>query len=73
MTSHYNFELLLNVKQAAVFLGISKSRLDQLRSQGVGPPWVRPSGTPRGAVRYRYSDLKAWLNRHGGGGEAAAG
>lgn len=73
MTSPYNFDPVLTVKQTAVFLGISKSRLDQLRSQGMGPPWIRPSGTPGGAVRYRLSDLKAWLDRSGGGGEAAAG
>lgn len=70
MLANYKLEAHLKAKQAAEFLGVSKSTLDHWRCRGAGPPWVRPSGLRGGAVRYRLSDLKAWLDRNGGGGEA---
>jgi excisionase family DNA binding protein len=51
---------LLNTREAAVFLGISKPTLDCWRSQGNPhqPPHVKV-GTK--LVRYRREDLVAWL------------
>ena len=50
-------------KQAAPFLGVSRSLLRQSRSKNPrveGPPWLKIGH----AVRYRESDLKAWQERH---------
>lgn len=49
---------LLDVRQAAVRLGLSKSTLDKMRSRGVGPRFIK--STDR-AVRYDPKDLDAWV------------
>ena len=49
---------LLDVRQAAARLGLSKSTLDKMRCRGVGPKFVK--STDR-AVRYDPSDLDAWV------------
>lgn len=49
---------VLDVRQAAGFLKVSKSLLDKLRTVGGGPPFVRLS--PR-RVGYLETDLHAWL------------
>ena len=54
-------EFLLNVDQAAVWLGVSASTLNHWRSDGLGPRFVKLCGTARGAVRYRVGDVRAWL------------
>ena len=50
-------DALIPEDAAARFLGISVRFLQQHRSIGDGPPYVRVS--PR-AIRYRRSDLKSW-------------
>lgn len=50
---------LLDVRQAAVRLGLSKSTLDKMRSRGVGPQFIK--STDR-AVRYDPKDLDAWVD-----------
>lgn len=50
--------LLLNVRQAAARLGLSKSTLDKMRCTGKGPRYVK--STDR-AVRYDPDDLEAWI------------
>lgn len=49
---------LLNVRQAAARLGLSKSTLDKMRGAGKGPRFVK--STDR-AVRYDPVDLDAWI------------
>lgn len=48
---------LVDVREAARILGLSKSTLDKMRCSGKGPPFVR--ATER-AVRYDPVDLKAF-------------
>ncbi len=49
---------LLNVRQAAACLGLSKSTLDKMRGAGKGPRFIK--STDR-AVRYDPADLDAWI------------
>jgi predicted DNA-binding transcriptional regulator AlpA len=49
---------LLNVRQAAVRLGLSKSTLDKMRAAGKGPRYVK---TTDRAVRYDPTDLDHWI------------
>jgi predicted DNA-binding transcriptional regulator AlpA len=51
--------VLLNVREAASRLGLSKSTLDKWRCAGKGPRYVK--STDR-AVRYDPADLEAWIN-----------
>lgn len=51
---------LLDVRQAAARLGLSKSTLDKMRCRGVGPKFVK--STDR-AVRYDPRDLDAWVEK----------
>lgn len=51
--------LLLNVREAAARLGLSKSTLDKMRCAGKGPQFVK--STDR-AVRYDKADLDAWVD-----------
>lgn len=53
-------EFLLNTQQAALYLQVSESTLNHWRSDGDGPRFVR-IGTARGAVRYRMSDIRAYV------------
>lgn len=50
--------LLLNVREAAARLGLSKSTLDKWRCAGKGPQYIK--STDR-AVRYDPADLDAWI------------
>ncbi|MEQ1488947.1 MAG: helix-turn-helix domain-containing protein [Terricaulis sp.] len=50
--------VLLNVREAAARLGLSKSTLDKWRCAGKGPRYVK--STDR-AVRYDPEDLDAWI------------
>lgn len=45
---------LIDVREAARRLGLSKSTLDKMRCTGSGPPFVRATGR---AVRYDVNDL----------------
>ena len=49
---------LLNVRQAAIRLGLSKSTLDKMRPAGKGPRYVK---TTERAVRYDPADLDEWI------------
>jgi predicted DNA-binding transcriptional regulator AlpA len=50
--------LLLNVREAAARLGLSKSTLDKMRCAGKGPRYVKSTDK---AVRYDPADLDAWI------------
>jgi predicted DNA-binding transcriptional regulator AlpA len=59
---------VLNEREAAAYLGVSSSFLRQSRQRegtrksikAEGPPWIKFGA----AVRYRSTDLDAWLERH---------
>lgn len=53
MTSH-----LLTTTDAAAALAIAPKTLRNWRSQGLGPPFIRLGG----AIRYRETDLQAWVD-----------
>lgn len=48
---------LLTQREAADVLRLSERTLERLRVQGGGPPYVKANR----AVRYRESDLEAWV------------
>lgn len=52
----------MNIAQAATYLGIAKSTLYTWRTRrpGFGPRAVKAGG----ALRYRRSDLDAWIEAH---------
>jgi predicted DNA-binding transcriptional regulator AlpA len=52
-------DALLNVRQAAARLGLSKSTLDKMRIAGKGPRFIK--STDR-AIRYDSADLDRWIN-----------
>lgn len=47
----------IRVRQAADYVGLSKSSLDKMRCFGTGPAFVRLGRT----IVYRTDDLDAWL------------
>ena len=61
--------LALSNTDTAAKIGVSRSTLDNWRSLGIGPPYVKITPGRAGRVLYRVSDLEAWLeaNLVGGG------
>lgn len=51
--------MLLHESQAASILGMSIAWLQRARSYGGGPPYIKFNH----AVRYRQSDLEAWIEQ----------
>ena len=52
---------LLDTKAAAYWLRISPETLAKHRCRGTGPRFVRAGAGKQSPVRYRKSDLEAWL------------
>jgi hypothetical protein len=52
---------LLNTREAAKVLGLTESTLNTYRSRGVGPTFKRVGVGPQGRIRYRASDLQAFV------------
>lgn len=52
---------LLTPAEAADYLGIAHTTLVAWRTKHSGPQWVR-MGPGRGSIRYRASDVEAYLN-----------
>ena len=48
---------LMNTREAAVYLRLSKPTIERFRITGEGPAYLKLGG----AVRYRRCDLDAWL------------
>lgn len=48
---------LLTTDEAAEYIGVSKGRLAQWRSDGVGPAYLKPSAK---SVQYRVADIDEW-------------
>ena len=61
-------EPLLRTEQVAELLNLTPKALEAWRWRRMGPPWFKL----RGAVRYRASELSAWLERQRRGGPADA-
>lgn len=54
------FDAMMKPEDAAKFIGVHPKTLSRWRIAGAGgPPWVRLSER---IIRYRASDLSAWLN-----------
>ena len=51
---------LFNEREAALFLRVSERKLQQLRSFGGGPTFIRLS---KRCIRYRHADLMTWLSK----------
>lgn len=49
---------LLDVREAAAYVGLSKSTLDKMRCFGTGPRYIKLTSA---AVRYDPADLKEWI------------
>ena len=54
--------VFFTVKEAAQYLGLSKSWLDKLRRKGEGPAYFRFGR----AIRYKTADLEAWAKANRG-------
>jgi predicted DNA-binding transcriptional regulator AlpA len=52
---------LLMPKDAAAVLSVSVDTLSRYRMTGVGPKFVKLTHGQQGMVRYRRSDLDAWI------------
>lgn len=57
----------LRVPEAAKYLGIAEDTLNQLRSRGGGPQFIKVGGKSGRIVLYDTDDLDAWLkaNKYG--------
>lgn len=55
-------DTLLTAAETAAMLAVSIGTLANWRSMGMGPPFIRLNGGR--AVRYRLSDLLAYLETH---------
>jgi predicted site-specific integrase-resolvase len=53
--------VILDQKAAAERLNVSVRTLERWRLSNDGPSYVKYTDTIRGAVRYRESDLEAWI------------
>lgn len=62
---------LLSTKEAAPFIGVAESTLENWRVQGIGPKFIKTPGK-RGKVLYDPADIEAWkgANRYQSTSEA---
>lgn len=54
-------ESLLTIQEAAAYMQVTADWLNILRKRGIGPQYIR---TSRRFIRYRRSDIEAWLLLH---------
>jgi excisionase family DNA binding protein len=59
----------LTTKDAAKMLGVGCSTLEVWRANGKGPPAVKISDSPGGAVRYSRADLDSYIAERRARGE----
>ena len=55
-------EGLLSSKEVAVLLGVSPSTLSRWRFEGDGPQYLKLGRGPKAIIRYRRSDVAAYLD-----------
>jgi hypothetical protein len=53
-------EILIPAREAAAYIGVTPETLENWRTQGAGPAFVKTSPSRRGKVMYRRSDISAW-------------
>lgn len=53
---------LLDTKSAAPCIGVAPGTLENWRSQGIGPKFIKTSVGRRGKVLYDPADIEAWKN-----------
>lgn len=58
-------EKLLKPLDAALLLGLSQSSLAVMRCNGGGPAFLKLGDKDKSPVRYRESDIEAWIKRGG--------
>ena len=51
---------MITSEQLAERWAVSKDTVRVWRIDNVGPPWVKLTPGPKGAVRYRLSDIEEW-------------
>ena len=59
MSSIFEGDRLLTERETAALIGVSIKTLQARRYLGQEPAFIRLSGK---AVRYRWSDIEAWIN-----------
>lgn len=59
----------LSTQQAAAYTGLSVDWFAKARQTDDGPPFIKISPSQGGSVRYKKSDLDAWLAERRIGGE----
>jgi predicted DNA-binding transcriptional regulator AlpA len=57
-------ERLLHTREAAKLLGVSAAWLERKRWEGRPPQYVRVGGPNGRAIRYRESDLQAYIEEN---------
>lgn len=55
----------LTAREAGAMARVSEKTLANWRSLGVGPPYTKLSPGRGGRIRYRRSDVLAWLAQRG--------
>lgn len=56
---------LLTQSDLAEYLQVSTNTLQNWRTMGGGPPFIKFTSSPAGSVRYRRDDVDRWLlSRH---------
>lgn len=55
---------LLQARDAAKILGVSEAWLERKRSERLSPRWIRVGGPNGRAVRYRESDILAYIEEN---------
>jgi predicted DNA-binding transcriptional regulator AlpA len=54
---------LLTPKEAAALLRVSTDTLEGWRAKRIGPPWIKLGDGQRARVRYRRSEIAAYLKQ----------
>jgi excisionase family DNA binding protein len=52
----------LTTREAADYVRLSKGTLDQMRTDGTGPRFIKLGRKRRGRIFYDTVDLDAWIN-----------
>lgn len=71
MTARFDTALsdLMTPEQLAEMLHVTLSTLESWRAKGSGPPFVRLGTSSRSPIRYRRSEVLAWIESTNARGE----
>ncbi len=70
--SNTNPDRLLTDREVEARFALSVQWLERRRRLGGGPAWIKLGAGRTSPVRYRASDVAAWLDAHTNGKEKAA-